>query len=152
VANHVDIFEFCMFYVVCFTALFSLTPLGEFPPRPITFTIPALTIASVDVYPSTTWSIPWINFMVMLGTSGLLLIIAINLVSNIEVLGSGMSFNGKYLSTIVVGFIFGAGIGTSMIQMMPTDLPLLVSFFLVWVWVILLIYSVVMYAGAGSTG
>lgn len=90
--------------------------------------------------------------MVMLGTSGLLLIIAINLVSNIEVLGSGMSFNGKYLSTIVVGFIFGAGIGTSMIQMMPTDLPLLVSFFLVWVWVILLIYSVVMYAGAGSTG
>jgi hypothetical protein len=66
--------------------------------------------------------------------------------------GSGANINTKYLSTIVVGVFTSGAIGLTMTQMLPSDTPLLVSFFLVWVWCILLLYSVIMYAGAGSSG
>lgn len=91
-----------------------------------------------------------------MGITGLSIIIALSLISNISfsVLGTGVSwnFNAQYVSTIIIGFIFSCGLGITMTQMMPVDMPLMVSFLLVWVWVVLLIYSVVMYAGAGSTG
>jgi len=155
-ANHMEIFSFCLFYLFCFTALFSLTPLGTFPPRDIVFSLPGLSLAGVNIIPSQTYAMPWLSFISAMAIGGLLLIIAVSLLSNISftVLGTGVSwnFNAKYVCTILIGFIVGGGLGISMTQMMPIGMPLLVTFFLIWVWIILLIYSIIMYAGAGSAG
>ena len=155
-ASHMEVFEFVLFYIMSFTALFSLTPLGSFPPRPITFTIPAISLAEITLIPQTTYTFPWVTFISVMSISGLALVIAISLLSNVSftVLGTGVSwnFNAKYVSTILMGFIVGGGLGITMTQMLPTGIPVIPQFFLVWVWVILLIYSVIMYAGAGSAG
>jgi len=78
-------------------------------------------------------------------------IIVIVFFGNASFLGTGLNINTKYLSTIVAGFTISAGIGTTMTQMLPADVPLIASFFLVYIWCILLVYSVIMYAGAGSS-
>ena len=152
-ANHVEIFEFCIFYVVCFTALMYITGFGLFPPRPIEFTIPAIDLAGHHLYGPVTLSIPWMTFMLVLGTTGILAAILITALSGLSfsVLGTGVSwkFDGKYVATLVVGFVCAAGLGVSMTQMLPNDIPLLVSFFLVWVWVILLVYTIFTFAGGG---
>lgn len=153
-ANHMDIFTFCLFYVICFTGLFSLTPIGSFPPRDIVFTLPGLSLAGIDLIPATIYVLPWVNFISAMAIGALMLIIAVSLLSNISftILGTGVSwnFNSKYVSTILVGFMVGGGLGISMSQMMPIGMPLVVNFLLVWVWIILLIYSIAMYAGAGG--
>ena len=153
-ANHMDIFTFCLFYLICFTALFSLTPLGSFPPRDIIFALPGISLAGVELIPPTIYDFPWVTFISVMAIGGIALIIAISLVSNVsfEILGTGVSwnFNGKYVCTILMGFIVGGGLGISMTQMMPIGMPLLVQFFLVWVWIILLVYSVIMFAGGSG--
>jgi len=155
-SNHMDIFEYSVFYVVCFSALFSLTPLGSFPPRDICFTTPSLYLGDIKLIDAQYFAIPWVNSVIVLGVTGLALIIALSLISNVSftVLGTGVSwnFNAKYVSTIIMGFVVSGGLGVTMTQMLPLDMPLLVTFFLVWVWMILLLYSVIMYAGAGSAG
>lgn len=151
-----DVFEFCTFYILCFSALFSLTPLGSFPPRDIGFTTPPLYLGDVKLIDAQAFLIPWVNSIIVLGVAGVSLIIALSLISNVSfsVLGTGVSwnFNAKYVSTIIMGVVVSGGLGISMTQMLPASMPLVVTFFLVWVWMILLLYSVIMYAGAGSAG
>jgi hypothetical protein len=151
-----EVFEFSVFYVLCFTALFSLTPLGHFPPRDIIFTTPGLFLGTIQLVAPMYFDIPWVQSIVVIGVAGLALIVGLSLISNVSftVLGTGVSwnFNAKYVCTIVMGGVMAGGLGVTMSQMLPTDVPLLVTFFLVWVWMLLLIYSVIMYAGAGGTG
>ena len=146
--NHMDIFEFCLLYIGCFTALLSLTPLGSFPPRDITYTTPAL----FGFIPMMEWSIPWYAFIGGLGTAAIASIITVSLLGNVTVAGSGVNLNVKYVSTIIAGFTISAGLGTTLTQMMPTSMPVIANFFLVWIWVVLLCYSVIIHAGAGGTG
>lgn len=140
-----EIFEFCLFYIAGFSALTSLTPLGTFPPRDIVFSTPALG----DVVPPVSWSIPWIAFIGILASVCIVAIVIIVFFGNASFLGSGLNINTKYLSTIVAGFTISAGVGTTMTQMLPADVPLIATFFLVYLWCILLVYSVIMYAGTG---
>lgn len=154
-ANHVDMFEFCLFYVLCFTALLYITGFGLFPPRPLEFTIPAITLAGLHLFGPVTFTIAWIAFMLILGTTGILAAILITALSGMSftVLGTGVAwkFDGKYVATLVIGFISAGGLGVSMTQMLPSDIPFLVTFFLVWVWVILLGYTIFTFAGAGGS-
>lgn len=153
-ASHMDIFEFCIFYVVCFSALFSLTPLGSFPPRDIVFSTPGLSLLGYTIFGAVTWDIAWTSFIMVLGVSILIAVFVISLASNVNVtiLGTGVSwnYNGKYVSTLVVGMIMAGGLGVSMSQMMPSGMPIMASFFLVWIWVVMLVYSVYLWAGAGA--
>jgi len=153
--NHMDIFTLSLLYFVTFTALLSLTPLGTFPPRPLSFTLPGLVLpGDVTLIAETYVAIPWLSFMAVMVGVGLSLIIALNIISDVDfkVLGSGIrwSIDAKYLSTVIIGFLVGGGLGVTMSQMLPGDVPLIVSFFLVWIWVILIIYSLIMHAGASG--
>jgi hypothetical protein len=142
-----DIFEFCIFYVICFTALFSLTPLGTFPPRDISFYFPSIA----GVTGAYLWSFPWAWFIAGLSATAIVAIILIVVLGNIQVAATGPGINTKYLSTLVAGFTISAGLGVSLQQMLPGDVPPIATFLLVWVWIILLVYSVIIYAGTGST-
>jgi len=150
-----DIFEFCIFYVICFSALFSLTPLGVFPPRDISFTIDGVTFAGFVLWAPQYFCIPWVMSILILGLGSIIFIVALQIIpTSATVLGTGVQFptNRKYLGTVVLGIGVSGGLGITMNQMLPASMPLPVTFFLVWVWMILLLYSVIIYAGAGSAG
>jgi hypothetical protein len=141
---HMQIFTFCVFYIICFTALFSLTPLGTFPPRDITITVPGIN----GVIGGFTWTIPWVDIMATLCIIALSSIIAIVIIGDVSAVTVSLNINTQYLCTIIVGVVFSLAIGVTLTQMMP-PMPLIPQFFLVWIWCIFLVYSVIMYAGAG---
>jgi len=143
--------------MIGFSAVLSLTPLGSFPPRALTFTTPAISIPGVlDIIPSMTITFTWMTFLVFIVATGFSVIVILNVLGNMEfkALGSGTAWNinAKYLSTIVIGLMVAGAFAFSLIQMLPSDIPMFFQFFLVWPWVILLVYSVIIQAGIYGGG
>jgi len=136
---------FCLFYIIAFFALLGLTPLGSFPPPPLTFTMPAITIGGVPVSPEVTYTVPWTRLMAFVVVRMVAIVIAVN-ARNVKVMGSGLNVDARQLSKVIVGCTMSGLLGTTMTAMMPSDVPAIVTMFLVWPWVALLAYSIIVEA------
>lgn len=159
--NHLEIFSFCTFYLVCFTGLMYLTPLGTWNMwnststlPPLAYTFPGITIPAIGgvgpfgPYGTTPISINWFSteFFVLLTGVILTLIVAISIL-NVKVVGTGLDLDVKQITTIVVGLIISLVIGGGLNAMLPVGTPFIVGFILIDPFVALMAYSVIVGSG-----
>jgi hypothetical protein len=137
--SHMAITEFCIFFFICFTILMYGAGLGSFPPAPIIINI---NLYLVNLSFSLEWA-SWVLTMILI-TSATLIIVNL---ANAKVLGTGADFDTRQVTTIIVGLALSGGLGGTMMQMLPSDTPLVISFLFIIPFVGLMAYSIIIDAG-----
>lgn len=143
---HILIFASILIYIALFYITGSFSGLLTFPPPPFTFEFLGFSELGLG---RAIYVVPWTGMLLFIGVVCITMVILLNLV-NLEVLGTGLKLDAKHISTLVIGMIMTGFIGYTLAGAFPVTTPFMVTILMVWIPIILLGYSMIYQAGAGS--
>ena len=134
-----------MIYIALFYIVGSVVGMLTFPPPDFTFELPGFARIGIE---RQVYTVPWTGMLAFVALVCVGLIIFLNLV-NVEIAGTGLNIDSKYISTIIIGVIMSGFLGYTLVGAFPVDTPFMVTIMFAWIPIILLLYSMIYRAGAG---